>query len=234
MRGNQLRNPATVVRYLSHLSHLFTIACKEWEWVLENPVRKISKPSVSPGRVRYLEKEEIKKLLECTQQSKSKELFAVVVFALGTGMRLSEIMHLRWNQVDIVNEVIKLSTSKNGDPRFIPMKGLVLDLVKAKAEKQGTKASDYLFPSPYNPKQPVDIRSAWETAIKKSGIQDFRFHDLRHTTASHLAMSGKGLHDIASLLGHKDLQVTRRYAHLSNAHKAKMVSELNTTLFEGI
>ena len=232
VRGNQVRNPATVVRYLSHLSHLFTIACKEWEWVSENPVRKVSKPSVSPGRVRYLEKEEIKKLLECTKQSKSKELYAVVVIALGTGMRLSEIMNLRWNQVDISNEMIKLATSKNGDPRFIPLKGLVLGVVKAKAEKQETKPNDLLFPSPSNSKQPVDIRSAWETAIKKSGIQDFRFHDLRHTTASHLAMSGKGLHDIASLLGHKDLQVTRRYAHLSNAHKAKMVSELSTTLFE--
>lgn len=232
VRGNQVRNPATVVRYLSHLSHLFTIACKEWEWVSENPVRKVSKPSVSPGRVRYLEKEEIKKLLESTKQSKSKELYAVVVIALGTGMRLSEIMNLRWNQVDISNELIKLTTSKNGDPRFIPLKGLVLEVVKAKAEKQKTKPNDLLFPSPLNPKQPVDIRSAWETAIKKSGIQNFRFHDLRHTTASHLAMSGKGLHDIASLLGHKDLQVTRRYAHLSNAHKAKMVSELSTTLFE--
>jgi integrase len=234
VRGNQVRNPATVVRYLSHLSHLFTIACKEWEWVLENPVKWVTKPSVSPGRIRYLEKEEIKKLLECTKQSKSKELYAVVVIALGTGMRLSEIMNLRWNQVDITNEIIKLPTSKNGDPRFIPMKGLVLDVVKAKGEKPGIKAGEFLFPAPSNPKQPVDIHSAWETAIKKSGIQDFRFHDLRHTTASHLAMSGKGLHDIASLLGHKDLQVTRRYAHLSNAHKAKMVSELNTTLFEEI
>lgn len=234
VRGNQVRNPATVVRYLSHLSHLFTIACKEWEWVWENPVRKVSKPTVNPGRIRYLEKEEIKKLLECTQQSKSKDLYAVVVIALGTGMRLSEIMNLQWHEVDIANEVIKLPTSKNGDPRFIPMKGLVLDVVRAKAEKQGMKRGDLLFPSPLNPKQPIDIRSAWETAIKKSGIQDFRFHDLRHTTASHLAMSGKGLHDIASLLGHKDLQVTRRYAHLSNAHKAKMVSELNTTLFEEI
>lgn len=234
VRGNQLRNPATVVRYLSHLSHLFTIACKEWEWVSENPVKKVSKPTVNPGRIRYLEKEEIKQLLKCTQQSKSKDLYTVVVIALGTGMRLSEIMNLQWHEVDIANEVIKLPTSKNGDPRFIPMKGLVLDAVKAKAEKQVMKGADLLFPSPLNPKQPIDIRSAWETAIKKSGIQDFRFHDLRHTTASHLAMSGKGLHDIASLLGHKDLQVTRRYAHLSNAHKAKMVSELNTTLFEGI
>jgi integrase len=232
VRGNQLRNPATVVRYLSHLSHLFTIACKEWEWVSENPVKKVSKPSVSPGRVRYLEKEEIKTLLDCTKQSKSKDLHAVVIIALGTGMRLSEIMNLRWEQVDVVNEVIKLSTSKNGDPRFIPLKGFVLETVKAKTDPRGIKAKDLLFPSPYDVKKPTDIRSAWETAIKKSGIQNFRFHDLRHTTASHLAMSGKGLHDIASLLGHKDLQVTRRYAHLSNAHKAKMVSELSTTLFE--
>lgn len=232
VRGNQLRNPATVVRYLSHLSHLFTIACKEWEWVSENPVRKVSKPSVSPGRVRYLEKDEIKKLLDCTKQSKSKDLHVVVIIALGTGMRLSEIMNLRWEQVDIANEVIKLSTSKNGDPRFIPLKGFVLETVKAKADPKGVKAKDLLFPSPYDVKKPTDIRSAWETAIKKSGIKNFRFHDLRHTTASYLAMSGKGLHDIATLLGHKDLQVTRRYSHLSNDYKAKMVSELNSKIFD--
>lgn len=232
VRGNQLRNPATVVRYLSHLSHLFTIASREWEWVSENPVRKVSKPTVSPGRVRYLEKDEIKRLLDCTKQSKSKDLHAVVVMALGTGMRLSEIMNLRWDQVDVANEVIKLPTSKNGDPRFIPLKGFVLETVKLRIDPKGAKAHGLLFPSPYDVKRPTDIRSAWETAIKKSGIQNFRFHDLRHTTASYLAMSGKGLHDIATLLGHKDLQVTRRYSHLSNDYKANMVSELNTKLFE--
>jgi integrase len=126
------------------------------------PHLKASKRTLAEAVDRYLEleKEEIKKLLECTRQSKSKDLYAVVVIALGTGMRLSEIMNLQWQEVDIVNEVIKLPTSKNGDPRFIPMKGLVLDVVKARAEKQGIKRGDLLFPSSLNPKQPIDIRSA--------------------------------------------------------------------------
>lgn len=159
-------------------------------------------------------------------------MHTVVIIALGTGMRLSEIMNLRWGQVDIVNEIIKLPTSKNGDPRFIPLKGHVLETVKLKADPQSNKAHSLLFPSPFDAKRHTDIRSAWETAIKKSGIKDFRFHDLRHTTPSYLAMSGKGLHDIATLLGHKDLQVTRRYAQLSNAYKAEMVSELDSKIFD--
>jgi integrase len=79
--------------------------------------------------------------------------------------------------------------------------------------------------------QPVDIRTAWENALKKAGIEDFRFHDLRHSAASYLAMNGASLAEIAEVLGHKTLQMVKRYAHLSEAHTHSIVSKMNERIF---
>jgi integrase len=145
-------------------------------------------------------------------------------------MRYSEIMNLKWDSVDISEQVIKLSTSKNGKPRHLPLKGKAFDLV-VKMSMQRKQVSEFLFPAPNNPMTPYDIRSAWNVAVKRAEVKNFHFHDIRHTTASHLTMSGKGLHDVASLLGHKDLQSSKRYSHLSSEYKSKMVEDLNEIFF---
>ena len=95
IRGGKLPSPTTVVRYLSSLSHVFTKAVKEWEWIRENPVFKIEKPKQAQGRKRILTEEEQQRLLQACQESESKGLFLIVALALGTGMRKGEIMGLR-------------------------------------------------------------------------------------------------------------------------------------------
>jgi len=222
---NKARSPATVVRYLSSLSHLFTVAINEWGWLNENPIRKIAKPKISNNRVRFLSDDERIRILDGCKKSRCPVLYLVVLLALSTGMRSGEILKLTRKDVDFDLCVLTLQDTKNGEVRSIPLIGLPLELLKAHCF---ALPENYLllFPSPKSPKRPIDIRSAWEKVIKDAGVQDFRFHDLRHTTASYLAMNGHSLLDIATLLGHKDLQMTKRYAHLSQEYKKGMISTM--------
>lgn len=210
------RAPATVVRYFASLSHLFAVAWKEWEWISENPVLKIGKPSISNSRQRYLSLVELDLLLIEVKKSKCPVLLPITVLALSTGMRSSEIMHLKWENINLPQGLIYLQDSKNGDPRFTPLKGYAYELLSAHFSKSTVVKVDALvFPAPNNPAQPYDIRSAWREALKRANIKNFRMHHLRHTTASYHRMQGKGLHDSGSLLGHKDARSTDRYAHIS-------------------
>jgi integrase len=85
---------------------------------------------------------------------------------------------------------------------------------------------------PADSSQPVCIRTAWEAAVKRAELQDFRFHDIRHTTASYLTMDGTSTREVAEVLGHKSLQTTKRYSHLANAHKRKLVNRLEELVHE--
>lgn len=229
--GKQLA-PATIVRYLASISHLFSMAWKEWEWISENPIKKISKPSVSNARQRYLSHDELSRLLKETKKSKCPILLTTTVLALSTGMRDGEIMGLKIGDIKKDQQLIILRKSKNGEPRFIPLKGYAYTLLLEHLS-ENSNPNSLLFPSPDDPKRPYDTRSAWRLALKRAGIKDFRRHDLRHTTASYHRMNGKGLHDIGSLLGHKDARSTARYAHISTEYKSKMVEELDQELFGG-
>lgn len=225
IKKGKTRSPATVVRYISSLSHVFTIMLKEWGWVTENPVRKVRKPPLSNHRTRFLSESEKVQLLEACQKSSCKFLYIAVILALSTGMRYGEIMKLKKRDIDIERGVITLEETKNGDTRSIPLVDAPLTLLKERLAVT-LEAEALLFPSPNNPEKPLDIRSSWEKAVKLANIVDFRFHDLRHTVASYLAMSGYGLLDIGILLGHKDMQSTKRYAHLSQEHKQRMVTTM--------
>jgi integrase len=226
---DKLRSSTTVVRYLASLSHAFSIAVKDWEWISENPVMKISKPKISNSRTRFLNDDEKERLIQACQESESKGLYPIVILALSTGMRRGEIMNLTWSDVDLARGSILLQTTKNGERRYIPLLGMALNLLRSKNANQAT---DYLvFPAPHSQSKPIDIRSAWETALKKADIANFRFQDLRHTAASYLAMNQASLLDIGTLLGHKTVQMTKRYAHLSNEHIYSTADALNKAIF---
>lgn len=138
-------------------------------------------------------------------------------------------MNLRWSDVDLDQGSILLQTTKNGERRFIPLIGIALDLLCLKYINQS--ADSLVFPAPHSSFKPIDIRTAWETALRKAGISNFRFHDLRHTAASYLAMNQASLLEIGTLLGHKTVQMTKRYAHLSNEHVYGTVATLNKMIF---
>lgn len=228
----KLRTPATVNRYLAILSHVFTITVKEWGWCDENPLRKVSKMKEPRGRVRFLSEEERARLLSACKENENPYLYIVVVLALSTGARRMEILGLRWKDVDLNRGVITLHETKNGERRILPLVGHALELMQQHA-KIRLLNSELVFPS-YNFKNPMDIRTPWETLLKRAEISDFRFHDLRHSAASYLAMNGASLAEIAEVLGHKTLQMVKRYAHLSEAHTSKVVARMNERIFSQI
>ena len=238
---------ASVVRYMAALSHAFTIAVNEWGWLEDSPMRKVKKPALPRGRVRFLSEDttdsngkiidgERTRLLKACQASDNPYLYPVVVLALSTGMRQGEIMGLTWDDVDLHQGRITLFETKNGEIRVVPLVGKALELLTAKAkvraeEKVRRIDANLLFPGKVKRDKPMDLRSPWMTALEKAKIDDFRFHDLRHSAASYLAMNGASLAEIAEVLGHKTLQMVKRYAHLSEAHTAGVVSRMNDRIF---
>jgi integrase len=208
------------------LSHTFTKACKEWGWSSENPLRSVSKEKEPRGRVKFLEEQDRKSLLEACKESKNPYLYPIVILALSAGMRLGEILNLSWTNIDFTRQQIILEETKNGERRQVPLVGKALELLK-ELKKEHLKCTTLVFSSKGILNKPVDIRAAWETALKRARIEDFRFHDLRHCCASYLAMNGASMVEIAGVLGHKTLQMTKRYTHLSDTHLSDVVARMN-------
>lgn len=231
---NKLRSPASVVRYMAALSHALTIAVKEWGWLEDSPMRKVTKPKESRGRVRFLSDDERMRLLKACKESSNPYLYTVVVLALSTGMRQGEIMGLTWDVVDLNQGRAILHETKNGERRAVAITGHALELLKALSKVRRIDCN-LLFPAkentPQKPQKSMDLRTPWETAVKKAELHDFKFHDLRHSAASYLAMNGASLAEIAEVLGHKTLQMVKRYAHLSEGHTARVVESMNTKIF---
>ena len=191
IRKGVRRSPGTVNRYLAALSHTFTVARTEWHWVRENPLRDVSTLKEPRGRVRFLSDDERKRLLfEC--KAHSPELYAIVVLALSTGARQGELLNLRWQTVDLNRGLIVLEDTKNGERRGIPLQGHARDLIRDLGKVRRID-SDLLFPSRRYPDKAINIQKIWERAVARAEIADFRFHDLRHSTDSHLAMNGASL-----------------------------------------
>jgi len=225
--------PATVVRYLAVLSHLYTVASSEWEWLETNPVRRVRRPKLPRGRVRFLDKDELCALLSACQQSGHPCLYPVVVIAVSTGMRHGEILGLRWQDIDLVRHRITLEQTKNGDRRSVPLVGRARTVISGYAKFRQIETL-LVFPSRHKPGVPVDLRKPWLKAVEKAQLEDFRFHDLRHTCASYLAMSGATLAEISEVLGHKTLAMVKRYAHLSDSHTSKVVERMNQEIFRSV
>jgi integrase len=227
------RSPSTVVRYLAALSHCFTIAIKEWGWAEKNPVSNVTKPSEPNRRVRLLSDEERNRLLEACRESRNRYLYSITVLALSTGMRKSEILGLTWDRVDFDRGMVVLRPehTKNNDGRAVPLAGRAREELRKLADDKIRPLSNLVFPAPSSPEQPVDIVSAWRSAIERAQIEDFRFHDLRHSAASYLLMSGATLGELAEVLGHKTLQMVKRYSHLSDQHASKLVERMNVAVF---
>lgn len=227
-KGTQ-RSPATVNRYLAALSHAFSTAANEWGWIENNPVLKVRKLTEPRGRVRFLSDDERTNLLTACEKH-SHQLYTIVALALSTGARQGEILNLTWNNIDLTRGMIILEHTKNDERRAIPLQGHALELIKdmSKVRQINTRL---LFPSRINSNKPLNIQKIWESAVKKAEVEDFRFHDLRHSAASYLAMNGATTGEIAEILGHKTLQMVKRYSHLSEQHTSKVVARMNKQIF---
>ncbi len=142
-----------------------------------------------------------------------------------------ELCSLNWEDVDLKRGMIILHDTKNGERRALPLVGIAKDLMKEHF-KNRNENTNRVFPAK-NLIDPIDIRTPFETALIKAEIKDFRWHDLRHSCASYLAMNGATLAEIAGVLGHKTLSMVKRYSHISEAHTAKVVERMNSKIFGG-
>ena len=227
------KSPATINRYMAALSGAFTWAINERitprGWV--NPCRQLRRVPGERERVRYLDDAERVRLLDACRVleperggrnyrgARYPRLYALVLMALCTGARRGELMALRWRDVDLEAGRARLERTKNGDRRVLI---LLPQVVEALRPFQSSDGARFVFGSPQSAyKVPANVDTAWRRAVKRAELVDFRFHDLRHCCASYLAQNGAPLNVIAEVLGHRKLDMSRRYAHLTVETKAK-------------
>lgn len=221
----KINKPSTVNRHLEVLKHSFGKAF-EWEMIDEDSskrVRRVKNLKESNSRLRYLSKEDCQLLID----SCLPHLRPIVITALNTGMRKEEILSLEWDKhIDLVHGFILLDVTKNGDRREVPINNTVRNVLENSIRRID---SLYVFIDKDGNRY-KDVSRSFKSACRKGSIKDFRFHDLRHTFASQLIMSGADLTTVRELLGHKTLTMTLRYAHLAPSHKVKALEMLETAL----
>jgi len=200
------------------LRDITALSIEEYKWNVANinPAGSVKLMRVNNMRVRFLSKEECKALyLAC-----SYHLRPIVLIALHTGIRRGEILDLGWDDVDFEHRLIRVKHTKNGEPRDIPMSEEVyfaLSRLEVQAPRVFCRPGGGVI---------RDLRTAFANALRRANITNFAFYDLRHTFASHLVMSGVDLLTIKELLGHKSIDMTLRYSHLSPSHKRKAMESL--------
>ena len=212
---------ATYNRYKAAASVVFNYACRQYN-LTSNPVGLIPSKPEDNHRVRYLSTLERKSLLLACSKANWPKLYLLVLMAITTGARRGELLSLRWKDIDLERQTAYVKTTKNGQPKVLPLTGdVVNELTKFRQQD-----SSLIFNSEVKPNKAFCFNKQWKNALEFAEVDNFRFHDLRHTTASYLAMSGASLLEIADVLGHKQISVTQRYAHLCIDHKEKLINRV--------
>lgn len=194
--------PATVNRYLAIMRNLLKTAHEEWQWL--DSIPKIRLLSGEVERDRWLTREEAERLIAAAPT----HLASLIRFALATGCRAREITGLEWNRVDLQRRTAWLNRTKNGTPRGVPLN---VDAVAVLQELKGNH-SQFCFTYRGEPIGWDLTNTAWMNAIKKAGLEDFRFHDLRHTWASWHRQAGTSCDELKDLGGWKSRCMVDRYA----------------------
>lgn len=197
--------------------------CIEWGYLGQNPGKFVRKLKVKESKLpRYLSEEEIKTLLEAC----SPRLYPIVCTLLETGMRISELVNLRWEDIDFKRHTIKIESKKDWHtksyrPRMVTVRQKLIDLLKTLPKK-----GDYVFANANGEKFANNLHRLWYKTIKKIALKNVTLHTLRHTYASHLVMKGVPLATVKELLGHADIKTTMIYSHLSPEHLKDAVEKL--------
>ena len=216
-------NPATVNRELAVLKHMFTKAV-DWKVLDQSPAIAVKLYREKNRRIRYLSADECRALLDACSSLTLKQ---IIILAIYTGMRKSEILGLKWIDINLRERFIELVDQKNGERSTVPLNQTVIDTLRTIPRRLD---SDYVFTGAI-PGQPFsDLKRQFEKAVSKAGLEGVTFHTLRHTAASHLVMSGVDLPTVSEILRHKSIEMTMRYSHLSPKHKKSAVDALERSL----
>lgn len=195
---------ATVSRELCTLSHVFSIAGKDWGMGILNPCALVRKPKISNGRDRRLEGDEETRLLEECRRS-SVDLEAIAILAIESAARLGELLKLDWRHVDLPRRTAQLLDTKNGEDRAIPLSSRAVAALDALPRHIGGRVF-------YRWKAADSFNKVWTRACKRAGIEDLRFHDLRHEACSRIADRFQ-MHELMKITGHKSSAMLARYYH---------------------
>jgi integrase len=223
----QTRTGSTLNRYKSNLSSIFIAFNRHPTYKrikFPNPVRSefVSSFSENAPKNRFLTPTEQQALLAAARNSHWDRLYLLVLFALTTGARRGELLKLTWKDLGFSNKTARLHTTKNKEPRLLPLLNPVVEELM-----QFRENNDHLvFPSTVDPHKPFDFKKSWRKALKEAILTDLRFHDLRHTAASNMVASNRTLFETGTLLGHKQSSTTMRYAHLAHQHTSKMAEDV--------
>ena len=228
-KGENPAMPATVLKELGLLRSMFSYASSQWKWKMPNPVFDIKLPEVENERVRYLDCDEMVKLLDSISKAPEKWLELIVITALNTGLRLTNLCELSWSEVDLSARIIKIAAVQMKNKKYlgIPINDEAYRVLKEAEKARGS--SGRVFHDNWKPLITRKVQRAFAKAVKSAGITDFHFHDQRHTFASYLRQMGIDLDTIGELLGHADNRMTRRYAHLHVGNLKDAVSKVAIT-----
>ena len=216
---------ATYNRYKAAASVVFNYACRQYN-LTSNPIGLIPSKPEDNHRVRYLSTSERKRLLKACRETSWSKLYLLVLAAITTGARRGELLNLRWNDIDFERQTAYVQTTKNGQPKVLPLTDdVVKELIKFRQQD-----GSLIFNSEVKPDKAFCFNKQWKKALKTAEVEDFTFHCLRHTCASYLAQSGASLLEIADVLGHKQISVTKRYAHLCIDHKERLINNVMSDL----
>lgn len=236
--GRTTRTPATVNRYLATLSIVLSYACNEYGWLEENPMRKVRKNKERANKDRFLTPEEIQRLLKACKEfnisgeNYNNETYLFVLIALSTGARYSEIHNLTWDNIDFKHKQFYFLNTKNGENRGVPMTSSVYSALN-EFKKVRNISNNHLWITKDGRKL-IDFRTRFYKVLELAEIENCRFHDLRHTVASHIAMNGGSLLDIAQVTGHKTMQMVKRYSHLTQKHTAELLESTTDVMLSKI
>lgn len=208
---------ATINRYLANVSAVCKWGWKELGWLTSNPVLSITKAPEPERMFRFLSDDERKALIGACKASTDANIHAAVMLALATGLRYSNIRQLQWADIDFDNWMLCVRETKNGQPRYVPVVGAAQAALTAQLERDPTKKG-WVFKGATDDAPAWFNGKPWQAVRDAAGLGGFRFHDLRHTTASYLTQSGAGLAQVADALGHKTLVMAKRYSHQSGEH----------------
>ena len=205
---------------MSRLRHLINRAV-DWDVLAESPMRKLKFLRENNARLRFLTLEECDRLVGACI---APHMRALVIVALHTGMRLGEILNLKWADLDFASGILTVRDSKNGTSRVIPLDSTLFELLSKWPRMAG---SDTVFPNAKGNRWTY-TNKAFRNARARAGLADLHLHDLRHTFASHWVMNSGNLMVLRDILGHKNITMTQRYAHLSPAYKQAIFNSMNS------
>lgn len=231
IKDNRKRSSATTNRYVASLSALMSHAVR-LKWIDENPCFRLTKLKENPGRDRVLTEDEITRLLLACRQSKSPYLYCFVLISLTTGARQGEILGLEWRHVDLENQLAYLRETKNGRPRSISLADSVI--TELRALQQNHHPSKALVFASKTAFGRIDMKKAWQQALKRAGIENCRVHDLRHTFCTLAARQGASNFELATAMGHRTLNMLQRYTHLDVQVTKKFSKTISKQILQGV